>query len=56
MKKKFGFDLEMVDDLERHYLVYMHFDFDNYDADKMDDLRPQSSELKGTFRVNRMVP
>ena len=54
MKKKFDFDVEMVDDLERHYQVYVHFDFDGYDADKMDDLRVD--DLKGRFSVHRMVP
>ena len=56
MKQKFDFDLEMADDLDKHYLVYMHFDFDDYDADKMGDERHQSAELKGKFSVNRMVP
>ena len=54
MKKKFDFDIGMVDEVERHYQVYMHFDFDHYDADKMDDLR--LDDMKGKFSVYRMVP
>ena len=34
----------------------MHFDFDNFDADKMDDMRDQNSSLKGLFRLDRMIP
>lgn len=56
MKKKFDLDVAMVDDLDRHYLVYMHFDFDRYDADKMDDMRVASLDLKGQFKCSRMVP
>ena len=37
MKRKFRFDPDMDDDLLTNYLVYMHFDFDNYDADKMEE-------------------
>ena len=32
-------NFEMVDDLEEKYNVYMHFDFDEYDAETMLDLR-----------------
>ena len=46
----------MVDDLEKKYNVYMHFDFDDYDAEIMVDLRKQSKDMKGKFRVSRMVP
>ena len=44
----------MDDDLLTNYLVYMHFDFDGWDADKMDDCRKDGR--KGVFRVERMVP
>ena len=56
MKQKFDFDLEMSDDTNQHYLVYMHFDFDDYDAERMDDQRENGYELKGTFISNRMIP
>ena len=29
----------MVDDLETRYPVYIHFDFDKYDPDRLEDLR-----------------
>jgi len=30
---------DMEDNTERRYNVYVHFDFDDFDADLMDDLR-----------------
>ena len=56
LKRGFGVDLEVSTDLDKLYPVYMHFDFDNYDADKMEDLRAVSMELRGTFKAHRMVP
>jgi len=44
----------MVDDIETRYPVYIHFDFDKYDPDRMDDSRLLNQ--KGWFTVNRMVP
>lgn len=46
----------MTDDLDKHYKVNAHFDFDEYQPDKMDDLRTVGLEFKGTFRLHRMVP
>lgn len=37
MQTKFGITVEMVDDIETRYPVYIHFDFDNYDPDRLDD-------------------
>ena len=56
MKQKFGMDLAMEDSLEHLYRVYMHFDFDDYNADKMDDMRAQSLGMKGIYKMSRMVP
>ena len=56
LKRGFGVDLEMSTDPDKPYLVYMHFDFDQYDADKMDDQRAVSVELGGMFKAHRMVP
>jgi hypothetical protein len=41
---------------EEKNLVFVHFDFDNYRPDKMDDLKLLSEELLGKFKVYRMVP
>ena len=42
--------------MEQHLKVYCHFDFDEYQPDRMDDLRTIGLENKGTFRLDRMVP
>ena len=47
MKQKFDIDVEMVDDTETRYHFFIHFDFDKYDPDRLDDLR--SSGQKGWF-------
>lgn len=54
LKAKFDIDLEMVDDTETRYPVYIHFDFDKYDPDRLEDLRAKGQ--KGWYSLNRMVP
>ena len=51
LKKTYNVDLEIVEDLEKLYLVYIHFDFDGYDADKMEDQRVLSADMAGMFKV-----
>ena len=48
----------MSDDIDKPYNVYMHFDFDDYDGDQMNDMRDKkgSKNLHGLFRLSRMVP
>ena len=55
-KDQFGIVLELPDDLDIHLKVYCHFDFDEYQPDRMDDLRTIGLENKGVFRLDRMVP
>ena len=40
----------------KKYRVYMHFDFDDFNADQMDDQREVNASLKGIFRLDRMIP
>mgnify|MGYP006092693479 FL=1 len=49
-----GEDLELSDNLDVQQNVYIHFDFDDYQPDKMDDQRINGD--KGTYQVHRMVP
>ena len=57
MEKTFEFDLEMSKDLEKKYNVYIHFDFDDFDADAMIDMREAKAKgCHGLFRIRRMVP
>ena len=56
MEKNFDINFKMDEDLKHEYKVYMHFDFDKFDADEMDDMRRQTMNLKGIFRCNRMIP
>ena len=44
----------MVDDPETVYEVFVHFDFDDYAPDRLDDLRKSGS--KGLFHLDKMVP
>ena len=56
MKTVYNKDVYVTDNLEVNYFVYMHFDFDGYQPDKMDDLRKENINYKGSFRLNRMLP
>jgi len=56
MQIHFNRDLEISENLDIKIFVYMHFDFDDYEPDKMDDLRKEDMNLKGQFRMSRMVP
>ena len=39
------------------YKVYIHFDFDNFDADLMADMRDKNAKnLHGLYRLSRMIP
>ena len=51
-----GVEFSMEDALDKKYHDYMHFDFDDFNADQMDDMRDQNTALKGLFRLDRMVP
>ena len=44
----------MVDDLGTVYEVFIHFDFDDYKPDRLDDLRKSGN--KGEFHIYKMVP
>ena len=56
IQRNLGIELSMTDDLHDNYLVFMHFDFDDYQPDRMDDLRKINIDYKGRFRNYRMVP
>lgn len=44
----------MSDNMEVNYFVYIHFDFDDWQPDRLEDLR--KDDMKGIFRGYRMVP
>ena len=54
--EEFGEEVEMVDDPETVYEVFIHFDFDDYNADQMVDQREVNAALKGVFKLDRMIP
>ena len=56
IKQEFNRDLRMSENLEVNYFVYLHFDFDDYQPDKMDDMRKVDMSQSGKFRCHRMVP
>ena len=39
MEKNFEVDFQMSKDPNKKYNVYIHFDFDDFDADPMQDMR-----------------
>ncbi|CDW85718.1 UNKNOWN [Stylonychia lemnae] len=41
---------------EDHYNVFIHFDFDHWEGDLLDDQRKSSLGQKGKFQQHRMVP
>jgi len=36
--------------------VYIHFDFDNWEPDLMEDYRAIDIKKKGKFRLHKMLP
>jgi len=45
----------MTDSPDKTYSVYIHFDFDDFDADQMSDMRKMKM-TPGIFCISRMVP
>ena len=43
-KEQIGEDVDLVDDLGTVYEVFIHFDFDDYKPDRLDDLRKSGSK------------
>jgi hypothetical protein len=56
MSKLRGKEFYMSDNLEVKYSVCIHFDFDDYQPDLMEDLRKQKLKYKGLFKIQRMLP
>ena len=56
MLKSFGEEITLSEDTNELCLVFIHFDFDDYMPDRMDDQRLVSTELSGRFKCHRMVP
>lgn len=56
LKQQFGETIEISDDPDVPYSVYIHFDFDEYQPDKMEDLRLKDPIQKGKFKVYRVIP
>jgi hypothetical protein len=50
----FGEELKLVDDTDVIYEVFIHFDFDDYAPDRLDDQRANGN--KGVFHTYKMVP
>eukprot|EP00347_Sterkiella_histriomuscorum_P020671 403336916 len=51
------FDLQMSDNFkDEHFNIFIHFDFDNWEADLLEDQRKVSLSLKGKFQQHRMLP
>jgi hypothetical protein len=49
--------VEISDDSNNeHYNVFMHFDFDEWEPDVMDDRRKEDLFKKGKFVTHRMIP
>ena len=43
-------ELRISENLDVHYHVYIHFDFDDYQPDRMDDLR-KAGDFGGNFTL-----
>ena len=49
--------LELSDNVkDEHYNFFIHFDFDRWEGDLLDDMRNQTLAYKGRFHQHRMLP